>query len=253
MKSDSEVLAPIPEPFRSALISTYAGEPQLGSDDAKHPVDGITKIGSRQGLWLYNLCCEKKPARILEIGLGFGYSTVYFLAAIRENGFGQLTAIDPFQHQWHGIGARRAELLGMAESFRLIEKRSAAALVELAGAGDAFDVIFIDGDHHFDAALLDFTLSAELSPPGGYVVFDDLWMPSVRRVASFVRANRKDFKEISNNVGNIAAFRRCGCDSRDWEHFEEFGGPGAPLVQLANSSVGLLRRIARLLRARRRR
>jgi hypothetical protein len=83
-------------------------------------------------------------------------------------------------------------------------------------------MIFIDGNHRFDDALVDFTLSAELCPMGGYIILDDMWMPSIRRAVSFIRSNRKDFEELKTPTRNVAAFRRVGEDTRAWNHYANF-------------------------------
>lgn len=201
----------------------YNGEPQIGLDGERHDLDGSTIITPAQGMWLYNLCRETKPKSTLEIGLAYGFSTVYFLATIGENGVGHHTAIDPFQKsQWHGIGLRRTFSLGVSDRLRFIEDKSVPALVYLAGRGEKFEVIFIDGNHRFDDVLVDFTLAAELCPMGGCIILDDMWMPSIRRAVAFIRSNRKDFEELKTPIPNIAAFRRIGQDSREWSHYAEF-------------------------------
>jgi predicted O-methyltransferase YrrM len=220
-----EILSPLPQPFRSTLLSIYKGEPQLGSDGEWYSLDGKTAISADEGMWLYNLCREAKPKATLEIGLAYGYSTVYFLASIRENGVGRHSAVDPFQSDWHGIGWCRPRSLSMSDGFRFIEEKSVAALAHLADRGEMFEVIFIDGNHRFDDALVDFTLSAELCPNGGCIILDDMWMTSIRRAVAFIRSNRKDFEEIKTPVSNIAAFRRIGEDTRVWNHYVDFFDP----------------------------
>jgi predicted O-methyltransferase YrrM len=219
--SPDEILSPLPRPFRSALLSMYNGEQQLGSDGERHSFDGNVRISPEQGMWLYSLCREAKPKATLEIGLAYGFSLVYFLAAIRENGVGHHTAVDPFQSDWHGIGWRQSQSLDMSDSFRLIEEKSISALVHFADRGEMFEVIFIDGNHRFDDVFVDFTLSAELCPMGGCIILHDMWMPSVRMAVAFIRSNRKDFEEITP-MSSIAAFRRIGEDAREWHHYVEF-------------------------------
>jgi predicted O-methyltransferase YrrM len=203
----------------------YNGDQQLGSDGERHSVEYTkTKIAPEQGVWLYDLCREAKPKTTLEIGLAYGYSTVYFLAAIRENGVGHHTAVDPFQSAWHGIGLCQPRSLGMSDSFRFIEEKSVSALVHFADRRETFEMIFIDGNHRFDDTFVDFTLSAELCPMAGCIILDDMWMPSIRRAVTFIRSNRKDFEELKTPVSNIAAFRRIGEDTRPWDHYVEFCG-----------------------------
>jgi predicted O-methyltransferase YrrM len=217
-----KILSPLPPAFHCALLSMYNGEPQLGSDGERHSLTKIARISPEEGMWLYSLCRESKPKATLEIGLAYGFSTVYFLAAIHENGLGYHTAIDPFQRGYQGIGSRQSQTLGMGDRFLLIEDKSFPALIHLAERGKMFEVIFVDGNHHFDNALVDFTLSAELCPMGGCIILDDMWMPSIRMAVAFIRSNRKDFEEIHTPVRNIAAFRRIGKDARDWRHYVGF-------------------------------
>jgi predicted O-methyltransferase YrrM len=217
-----EILSPLPQPFRSALLSMYKREPQLGADGQQHSLDG-TLIFRELGMWLYDLCRQVKPKNTLEIGLANGYSTVYFLAAIRENGLGLHSAVDPFQMtHWHGIGQSRSQILGMSDSFRFIDEKSVSALVHFADRGETFEVIYIDGNHRFDDTFVDFTLAAEVCPMGGRIVLDDMSMPSIHRAVAFIRSNRKDFEEIETPVANIAAFRRIGWDTREWDHYVDF-------------------------------
>jgi len=246
-----KILSPLPRPFRFALLSMYNGEPQLGTDGEHHKLDEDTRISPEQGIWLYNLCRQAKSKKTLEIGLAYGFSTLYFLAAIGENG-GNHTAVDPFQSDWHGIGSRQSRNLNMSDSFRFIEEKSVPALVHLADRRERFDVIFIDGNHRFDDVLVDFILSAELCAMGGYIILDDMWMPAVRMAVAFVRSNRKDFEELKTPVSNIAAFQRKGEDARDWLHYVEFKDSNRRR-EIRRLAPALLRRgakaISRIVRA----
>jgi predicted O-methyltransferase YrrM len=230
-RSPTDLLMPLPDLFRVSLLAMYAGEPQVGDDGHKHELDRATRISPAQGMWLYEFCRETRPQATLEIGMAYGFSTVYFLAALHENDAGHHTAIDPFQRRapgiWAGIGLRNAQRLA-AERFRFIEEASFGGLVRLAQEGRQFDVIFIDGNHIFDTVLVDFTLSAEICPVGGHIILDDMWMPSIRRVVAFILTNRCDFEEIQTPIENITQFRRIGPDCREWNHFVDFGSISTP-------------------------
>lgn len=223
--STKEILSPLPQPFRFALLSMYAGDPQLGEDGEMHPVDPATGIRPAEGMWIYDLCRKVRPQATLEIGLAYGFSTIFFLAALAENGNGRHTSIDPYQRPipgvWAGIGLTHGTRFG-GQRFRFIEKPSFAALAHLADQSERFDVILVDGRHMFDLALTDFTLSADLCSMGGFIILDDMWLPSIQRVAAFIRANRRDFTAVDTPAANIAAFRRVGPDDREFKHFEEF-------------------------------
>ena len=233
-------------PFRQRLKSMYAGELQPG-DDGPVELDKITRVSESQGMWMYETCRQLKPRRTLEVGLGFGFSTIFILAAIDENGIGHHTAIDPFQRKWwHGVGALQAQHLGMRSSFLILEELSVIALARLVSQKEEFGLIYIDGDHRFDGALADFTLAAQICPVGGQVILDDMWMPSIQMVVSWIRSNRTDFREVPTPIQNIAQFERVGRDSRDWDHFVRFWGSDDIEVQPSLSSR-VVRRLKRVL------
>ncbi len=216
-------LAEITEPFSTVLRSMYSGQPQKGSDGQKHKMDPITRIPVEEGVYLYRLCRDTKAERTMEIGCAYGFSTLYFLAAIRSNPAATHTAIDPYEtNLWSGIAVENARAVGMDKSFRLIEEKSFLAVPRMISDGTQYDVIFIDGNHRFDDTLVEFTLCALACKMGGYIVLDDMWMPSIRKVVSFVRRNRSDLSEVATPVLNLAAFQKVAEDIRNWDHFKDF-------------------------------
>lgn len=206
------VIADLPEPYRGMLLSMYRGEAQLGVDGRLHELDATTKVLPDRGMGLYGWALE--ATRTCEIGMAYGFSTLFMLAAGKPH-----TAIDPHQDtSWHGIGRVAA-----GGRCRLLLERSDRAAVDLARAGESFDLIFIDGDHLFDGVMLDFHQFAPLCPIGGRIVFDDMWMPSVRTAVAFVKSDRADFAyEPTPHLSNVASFRRVAEDRRRWDHFVPF-------------------------------
>jgi predicted O-methyltransferase YrrM len=222
-----EVLAPLAEPFRGALLSMYREEPMLGVDGERHPIDKQTRINPAQGMWFYELCCSMKPRATLEVGFAYGFSTLFFLAAIAVNKAGHHTAVDPFERSdWHGIGLANVRVTGSESSFRHIEDRSDRAATDLARQNSSFDIIYIDGNHRFDDTLVEFYLYAALCRIDGLIIFDDMWMSSIQTVVSFVRSNLPDFAEVATPLPNVRAFRRVGQDVRRWDHFKTFSVAG---------------------------
>jgi predicted O-methyltransferase YrrM len=220
------VLATIDEPFRSALLSLYAAEPQLGIDGQLHEINRVTGIDPQHGMWLYDLYRRRAPGASMEVGMAYGCSTLFFLAAIAKLGAGSHTAIDPGELSfWHGIGMQKVRQVG-AQSFRLIEDTDYNAAADLTRQRATFDFIFIDGNHRFDDALVDFTLFAPLLNHRGLIVFDDIWMPSIRAAVAFIEANRLDFKHIPGSpTPRYAVFERIAQDARQWDHFVPFSVP----------------------------
>jgi predicted O-methyltransferase YrrM len=82
--SREAVLSSLPQPFRSALLSMYVAEPQQGEDGQMHALEGNTGLSPSAGIWIYELCRRTRPLATLEIGLAYGFSTIYFLAGLQE-------------------------------------------------------------------------------------------------------------------------------------------------------------------------
>ena len=57
-------------------------------------------------------------------------------------------------------------------------------------ARGVLDFAFVDGWHLFDFTLVDFYYIDKLLEVGGHVAFDDMWLPAVRKVVSFVLRNK---------------------------------------------------------------
>lgn len=220
---DHSRLNELSEPFASTLRVMYSATRHIGTDGVEHDASLIAKIGSSQGMAIHKICRETRAKRTLEIGFAYGFSTLYFLAAAADIQGSCHTAIDPYEFEWwHGVGLRKVKDVGMEDRFRFISEISFVAVPELFHSGECFDVIFIDGDHRFDGALTDFTLSAMICNEGGHILLDDMWMPSIQKVASFIRTNRLDFAEVRTGEGNMATFRKLAKDDRPWNHFQQF-------------------------------
>jgi hypothetical protein len=69
--------------------------------------------------------------------------------------------------------------------------------------------------------VVDFYLSDQLVSPGGLMAFDDMWMPSVRTVISFILTNRQ-YKIVPQSVQNMMVLKKIADDNRDRLHFEKF-------------------------------
>jgi predicted O-methyltransferase YrrM len=223
----AEIVGSLDPIFGYRLLSMYRGEPQLGADGALHPIDVTVKMTTKEGMWLHDLCVSVRPETTLEVGMAYGFSTLYILAALAENQHGEHTAVDPFQVSTYlgiGLGHAQASIRGkgMAAAFQLVEERSDRAAIDFARAGRAFDVIFIDGNHRFDDVLVDFYLYAPLCTMGGHIVLHDTGMSSINTVANYLRTNRFDFEWVPTGVHNLGAFRKVGEDARASSHFRKF-------------------------------
>lgn len=208
------------------LTSMYASEPQSGYPHRSalaqpFQIDGSTRISMESGLDLFHLCMKVRPKNTLELGLAYGFSTLYILEAQKHHPFTH-TAVDPGQfYSYGGVGFYNGLNFSSHGRFYLEEMNSFDALMYMKNR--KFELIFIDAGHRFDDVLVDFTLAAPLCTLGGYIVLDDLCLPSITKVKDFLVANRKDFRFEQHRSSNLGIFRKISeTDNRRWDHFVHF-------------------------------
>jgi predicted O-methyltransferase YrrM len=127
----------------------------------------------------------------LEVGLGYGISTLFVCAGLLANGSGSRhVAVDPFQEtRFAGVGRQLMDEAGVADLVELYMDESQLALPRLLAGGSSFDLAFVDGNHRFDGVFVDLVYLGRLVRPGGIVFVDDLQLPSVGRAVSFCVTN----------------------------------------------------------------
>jgi predicted O-methyltransferase YrrM len=142
-----------------------------------------------QGEALAKLALSERAECTIEVGLALGMSALFLCRAVLERS-GRHVAIDPFQQEsWNGAGLRTLREAGVDKVVEVIQEESQLALPRLARDGRDFDFAFIDGDHRFEGVFLDLYFMTRLVRPGGLVVVDDTWMPSVRLAVAYVERN----------------------------------------------------------------
>lgn len=155
---------------------------------AYEPVSAVTL---ESGGLLYDFVRVHKPQSTLETGMAYGLSTLFICQALEDNGAGSHAAIDPFQaSEFKSVGVLNVDRAGLSHRFRLHQGASDVVLPRLCAEGHTLDFAFVDGWHLFDFTLVDFYYIDKMLQTGGHVAFDDLWMPSVRKVVSFVLRNK---------------------------------------------------------------
>jgi predicted O-methyltransferase YrrM len=166
--------------YRDGAVPDAGGQPISLSPHSIEREDGEA---------LRELVSAEGAERTIEVGLALGISALWFCQALEARG-GRHVAVDPFQEEsWNGAGLRTLREAGVGEVVEVIEEESQLALPRLVGDGREFDFAFIDGDHRFDGAFLDLYYMTRLVRPGGLIVLDDLWMPSIRMAVSYAEKN----------------------------------------------------------------
>jgi predicted O-methyltransferase YrrM len=162
-------------------------------------IPSYAAISPAHAMALYRTVLKYRPRQIVEIGMCFGVSTLAMLTALQQiNEGGRLISIDPWQtspeHE-KGAGLQNVRSAGLDSLHELIEKPSHAALPELLARGHRIDFAYIDGNHMFDYALLDFFYLDKMLKPDGIIGFNDCGWQSIHHVVRFVRTHRK-YREL---------------------------------------------------------
>lgn len=146
--------------------------------------------GDRSVQYLFSLLVEQMPAnfRFLEIGVYKGQicSLIQLLADVTQRSptiVGVTILFDPVTDM--GTGQKRYNRapyiemlyrdLGISiDNTRIIDGRSQDPNIRsLAAQFAPFDILYIDGDHSYDATVSDIVMYRDLLSPGGFLVIDD--------------------------------------------------------------------------------
>nr|WP_260395065.1 class I SAM-dependent methyltransferase [Sphingobium lignivorans] len=206
-----------------SLVAAYHGETTREQDAGVGEVHPEWAIGLADGRFLFDLITENALALTIEIGLCEGASAVHMAAAHAVSGFGLHFAIDPFQHEYFGgQGVRSIDRFGLTSWFRHIPERSDRSLSSLAAAGVKFDLIFIDGDHRFDAVFNDYYWSDKVLRDGGYLIFDEAGRDCpTKRVSSFIQNNMKNY-ELRPGPSRFYVYQKITKDDRGFGDMIDF-------------------------------
>ena len=149
----------------------------------------------------------------LEIGVQEGGSIE---AALSSGRVTHATGIDTWGFEYGGTGKGSSDhvfqrLQPFRERFTLLTGNSQVLLPLLKEAGEHFDVIYIDGDHSEEGALIDLENSLSILRPNGRLLLDDLDHPShpyLRRVAvDFAEKHKLSISVVDAHFG-IAILKR---------------------------------------------
>lgn len=152
-----------------------------GRDGKTHPLHSA--IDQEESDFLYNLVRgDAGIKKTLEVGCAYGLASLSICLAAKHRAGASHTIVDPFQNtQWDGIGIKHLKEAGV-DFFTLIESKSEFGLPQILRESEGqFDLVFVDGWHTFDHALLDCFYATRLLRVGGYLAVDDANFESVGR------------------------------------------------------------------------
>lgn len=141
---------------------------------------------------LRDLLITEGVETIVEVGLAYGSSALAIGEALVSVGASRPlhVIIDPLQAtEWSNVGWRLLRSAGLDVIARLVAQPSSMALPQLIAEGLTADAAFVDGSHRFHEVFVDLYFLRKIVWPGGIIVLDDHWWPSVRTAAHYFEVN----------------------------------------------------------------
>jgi predicted O-methyltransferase YrrM len=164
----------LPQPLAGGLPSA----PSIFTDVAT-PFERTTgQTDFPELAWLYILarCRADRDRSVLEIGSYQGRSACVLAAALRdETPAAHVISVDP-----HGDVSQHRDIVRLnvettGEVVRLIQIQDSAENLGTLFAPDAVSMVFVDGDHSYDAVARDIECADRWLRAGGWIVFHDYW------------------------------------------------------------------------------
>lgn len=144
-------------------------------------------IDKFEGEYIYNIIKEiPSITKTLEIGCGYGISSLYICAALWNRPNAEHIIIDPLQNiSYFGVGRYNLDKVG-CNFYQFLECPSEYALPELVSKEENnFDLILVDGWHSFDHVFVDTYYANKLLKIDGFLILDDCRIPSVAKVVKY--------------------------------------------------------------------
>jgi len=141
---------------------------------------------------LRDLLVAEGACTVIEVGLAYGSSALAIGEALVTVGSpgARHVVIDPFQQSgWCNTGWNLMVAAGLDSVASLMPAPSSIALPGLVTDGLIADAAFVDGSHRFHEVFTDLYFLRKIVRPGGLVVVDDDWTPSVRTAVRYYERN----------------------------------------------------------------
>ena len=141
---------------------------------------------------LRDLLIDEGVETVVEVGLAYGRSALAIGEALLAVDARRPlhVIIDPVQAtEWSNVGWQMLRSAGLDAIARLVLQPSSLALPRLVAERVAADAAFVDGSHRFHEVFVDLYFLRKIVRPGGLIVLDDHWWPSVRTAERYFEVN----------------------------------------------------------------
>ena len=206
----------------------HDGKVTATADGSEHEIFPVA-ASVAEGKALHDWVVRERASRTIEIGLGYGVSTLFICDGLLHAGHDapRHIAIDPFQsRRFSNVGLQLLGEAGVSQMVEHIAEESQFVLPRLCSSGKTFDLAFVDGNHRFDRVFVDLFYLGRLLRPGGVVFMDDYQLPGVARSASFFVSNvgwRVEEVSGDDDLHQWAVLRTSTeADTRPFTYFVDF-------------------------------
>jgi predicted O-methyltransferase YrrM len=143
-------------------------------------------ISLRQGMYLVSLINRYKPFLLLELGVGYGISSLWIQAA--KHTPKKHIAVDPYGPKPNNPII--TQTLSQQPNLHFHQNISSQHYTaNLNQKGKQVDFVFIDADEKFDSVVTDMYFVTKVLKKNGIVVIRNIWNPSVRKAMLFFIKN----------------------------------------------------------------
>jgi predicted O-methyltransferase YrrM len=140
-----------------------------------------TQLNSRDVVFLYSIIWSKSPKNVLEIGRWHGWSSVIIFGALEDRGHGHLYSVD-IEDRTNSI------IKSIIEHRTTFITASSADILSLKSLDQLqFEVVFIDGDHSYEAVLADLKNTYKILTKEAWILLhDDDWDDVQKAINTFL-------------------------------------------------------------------
>jgi predicted O-methyltransferase YrrM len=183
-----------------------------------------SSIKSEEGLTIYNTIIKNNFTKCLEIGMGYGISSIYILLALKKsiNNDKKLVSIDMLESkQWKNFGMKILKFFEMIKYHQLIENMHYIELPKIVEMKENFDFIFINSWYSFENMIVILFYCSKILRKDGIIIINEIYQPNIYKCIKFIDNNYKFFKKI-NSPPSLAVYQKIIDDNRSWDYYNNF-------------------------------
>ena len=196
-------------------IGEYTAKKNRSQDQELYKTKGcFFRPNYERGILLYALVSTFEIESYLEFGFGRGYSSFCVAKAMCDKGIdGKITTIDPSLNKEHLNNLSKVFPQEWFSKIQFVKGTSQEGMQDIK---TNFDLIYIDGDHRYEAVKNDWEMTKKLY--NKFLIFDDYHLPTKNQTDIEVSKVVNGIKDKSKEL--IITDRRIFFDDRGYKDDE---------------------------------